>query len=76
MRPVGTAELDELFARPHDPVEYPGPRGAIVPAGLRLRPLCHGEADFRVVYERPGGYLVLACNRCGTILCRVAVGRL
>jgi len=75
VKPIGLLELDKLFTKPHDPVMYQG-AGAIMPAGIRLRPLCHGQADFRVVYERPGGWLLLACTTCGMIVCRIAVARL
>jgi hypothetical protein len=83
MRPIGLAELDKALDRfggdfhTGRAVEYRTPIGPnLVPAGLRLFPECHPGAPFKIVYERPGGYLVLACAVCSTIQARVAVARL
>lgn len=77
MKPLGTAELDEALVRhPEQQVIYRDPQAAIMPAGVRIAPACHPMADFKIVYERPGGYLVLACSACSMIRARVAVARL
>jgi len=75
MTPIGTAELDQMLTRCRGLVEYPRHQG-ITPAGVRICPDCHPDAHFKIVYERPGGELLLACSTCGFIRARIAVGRI